>query len=150
LDTNVISAVAPASRNRQEAIAAWLDRMSDSLYLSVITAAEIRDGIAKAAREGASRKAADLTVWWDTVEHLYGVRILPFDLRAATIAGGFLDQARAAGRGPGLADVAIAAIAEARQLTILTRNTRDFLPFGVTVLDPFQALPPMVESRPDL
>jgi predicted nucleic acid-binding protein len=143
LDTNVISAVAPARSERPGALVDWLDAASISLYLSVVTATEIRDGIAKAMREDSTRKAAALEAWWDVVEHLYGDRILPFDLRAAKIAGKLTDIARAAGQAPGFADIAIAATAEAHGLTILTRNGKHFEPFGGLVLNPFEAIPPL-------
>lgn len=143
LDTNIISALAPSRAERLAALAAWLDTASDGLYLSVVTAAEIRDGIAKARREGATRKAALIAEWWDVAEHLYGGRILPFELRAATIAGQFTDAARAAGAAPGFADVVIAATAKANNLIVLTRNTKHFAPFGEPVLNPLEALPPL-------
>ncbi len=143
LDTDVISALAPTKKQRPGALVDWLDEASNGLYLSVVTAAEIRAGIAKASREGASRKAAALNMWWDAVEHLYGDRILPFDLRSATIAGKLIDAARGAGHAPGFADVAIAATAAANGLTILTRNRKHFDPFGGLTLNPFDALPPL-------
>ena len=143
LDTNVISALAPTRKSRSEALATWLDQASEALFLSVVTAAEIRDGIAKAAREGAVRKAADLREWWDAVEYLYFRRILPFDLPAAAIAGGMIDAARVAGHHPGFADIAFAATAQANGLTILTGNIRHFLGITDRVRDPFAALPPL-------
>lgn len=36
-------------------------------------------------------------------------------------------------------DALIAATAQVHGLTVVTRNVRDFRPFGVTVLDPFAA-----------
>lgn len=143
LDTNVISAVAPTARERSRALVNWLDEASNGLYLSVVTAAEIRGGIAKAARQGATRKATDLKAWWDAVEHLYADRILPFDLRAAAIAGKLIDHAKAFGHAPGFADIAIAATAETHGLTVLTRNSKDFEPLCGSVINPFDALPPL-------
>jgi len=143
LDTNVISAVAPARTERPYALVAWLEAASAGLYLSVVTCVEVRDGIAKAQREGATRKAAALEAWWDTIEHLYADRIMPFDLPAATIAGRLMDRARAAGQAPGFADVAIAATAQHHGLTILTRNGKHFGALGGSVLDPFEAIPPL-------
>jgi toxin FitB len=143
LDTNIISAVAPTKTERPAALVRWLDEASPGLHLSVVTVAEIRDGIAKALREGASRKAALLTEWWDVVEHLYGGKILPFDLPTARIAGQFMGAARGAGSVPGFADVVIAATANANGLVVLTRNTKHFRPFGGLVLDPLEALPPL-------
>lgn len=143
LDTNVISALAPTQKERPAALVDWLDEASNGLYLSVVTAAEIRAGVAKASREGASRKAVRLNEWWAAVEHLYGDRILAFDLPSAAIAGKLMDAARGAGHTPGFADVAIAATAEAHGLTILTRNRKHFDPFLGSTLDPFDALPPL-------
>jgi predicted nucleic acid-binding protein len=143
VDTNVISALAPTRKERLATLADWLDAASDHIYLSVVTAAEIRAGIAKASREGASRQAAALKLWWDAVEHLYGNRILAFDLRVAKIAGDLMDAAKAAGQAPGFADVAIAATAETHGLTVLTRNVKHFDSFGSEVLNPFDAIPPL-------
>ena len=141
VDTNVISALASTKPERPAPLIEWLDRRSDDLFLSVVTATEIRAGVAKAAREGATRKAANLHAWWDAVEHLYGDRILPFDLRAATIAGVLSGRAAAKGLHPGFADIAVAAIAEAHTLTVLTRNVQHFRPICDRVVDPFETLP---------
>ncbi len=141
VDTNVISALAPTKADRPRALIDWLDRRSDDLFLSVVTAAEIRAGIAMSSREGAPRKAERLAAWWDAVEHLYGDRILPLDLKAATIAGALADRATAKGRSPGFADIAIAATAASRALVLLTRNRRDFEPICERVIDPFETLP---------
>lgn len=148
LDTNVISAVAPTKQERPIELVEWLHQASDSLYLSVVTVAEIRDGIAKAAREGATRKAATLKAWWTAVEHFYGNRILDFDLRAAAIAGTMMDIARSAGQAPGFADVVIAATADAHGLTILTRNRKHFESLGGPILNPFDTLPPLPGVMP--
>ena len=141
VDTNVISALAPTKADRPAALVDWLDRRSDDLFVSVVTAAEIRAGIAKAAREGANRKAEALASWWDAVEHLYCDRILPLDLKAATIAGALSDRATARGRAPGFADIAIAATAKANELVLLTRNVRDFEAICDRVVNPFEATP---------
>lgn len=118
-----------------------MDAHSKSLFLSVVTLAEIEDGIAKARREGATRKSSDLASWLEAVLHLYGDRILAFDVPAARIAGDIADRARGQGHAPGFADIIIAATAQHHGLTILSRNVRHFEPLGVCVLDPFVALP---------
>jgi toxin FitB len=141
VDTNVISAAAPA-RPVPSALVEWMDAHSASLFLSVVTVAEIGDGIAKSRREGAKRKSSNLAAWLETVLHLYGDRILAFDAPAARIAGAMADLARAQGQRPGFADIIIAATARHHDLTILSRNLRHFEPLGVRVLDPFAALPP--------
>jgi predicted nucleic acid-binding protein len=139
VDTNVISASAP-SRPASDLIA-WMNQYSASLYLSTVTVAEIEDGIAKAKREKAARKAADLAAWLETLLHLYGDRILAFDLAAARIAGALSDLARGRGAKPGFADIMIAATARSYGLTILTRNGRHFEPLGVPTVNPFDGLP---------
>ena len=141
VDTNVISALAPTKTDRPAALIDWLDRRSDDLFLSVVTAVEIRAGIAKAARDGAKRKSESLESWWDAVEYLYGDRILPLDLNAATIAGALMDRAMAKGHAPGFADIAIASIAEARALVLLTRNTCHFEHICDRLINPFETLP---------
>lgn len=144
VDTNVISALAPSKRADAKDLAMWLDQASPHLFLSVITAAEVAAGIAKAEREGASAKARSLGEWWQAVEHFYAEKVLPFDLRCAHLVGRMLDRARA--HRPGFEDIAIAATAQAHGLTVLTRNLRHFVPLGVSALDPFQGLPPLPET----
>jgi predicted nucleic acid-binding protein len=142
VDTNVISSGAPTMVVRRPELAAWMESHSPALFLSAITIAEIADGIAKARREGATRKASDLSAWLRTVLHLYGDRVLPFDTGTAEIAGRLSDLARSRGHSPGFADIAIAATARRHDLTILSRNARHFAPMDVAVLDPFRTLPP--------
>jgi toxin FitB len=141
VDTNVISAAAPSKAAAPAGLVTWMDQRSAALYLSAVTIAEIEDGIAKARREGATRKAKQLTDWLETVLHLYADRILAFDVPAARMAGGLSDRARGAGHAPGFADVVIAATARCHGLTILTRNVRHFAPLGVAAVDPFKTLP---------
>ncbi len=136
----MISALAPACAGKAD-LAAWMDKHSDVLFLSAVTIAEIADGIAKARREGARRKAADLSGWLETVLHLYAERVLNFDVETAKLAGGLSDLARGQGQAPGFADIVIAATAQRHGLTILTRNLRHFVPLGVRVIDPFLVLP---------
>ena len=141
VDTNVLSAGAPGRRERSAALIEWMDVRSHELFLSAVTVAEVSDGIAKSRRTGSASRATALEDWLELVLHLYGERILPFDVPAARLAGELMDRARAAGRAPGFADVAIAAAAASRDLTILTRNLRHFAPLGVRAIDPFDTLP---------
>ena len=142
VDTNIISATAPTMAVKRPELIEWMDSRSSDLFLSAVTIAEVSDGIAKAKREGASRKAADLSAWLRTVLHLYGDRVLTFDSPTAEIAGALSDLARSRGHSPGFADIAIAATARRHDLTILSRNERHFAPMEVAVIDPFRTLPP--------
>lgn len=139
IDTNVISALAPSKRENSRALVEWLDAASSRLFLSVVSAAEVRSGIAKAECEGAATKARRLAEWWSSIEYLYADKLLPFDLRCAHIAGQIRDDARA--HQPGFEDIAIAATARAHDLIVLTQNLRHFEPLGVQAIDPFVTLP---------
>ena len=141
VDTNVISAAAPTAAVKHADLVEWMDSHSNDLFLSAVSVAEIADGIAKVKRQGAERKASDLSAWLQTVLHLYGDRVLAFDSATAQIAGALSDLARSRGRLPGLADVIIAATARRHDLIILSRNERHFAPMDVMVLDPFRQLP---------
>ena len=137
LDTDVLSAFAPGRQSIPPDAAAWFDDRTDELYLSAITAAEIEAGIAKLFRTGATRRAETLRMWFDRIVAVYADRVLSFDLAAARVAGALGDAAQAMGRHPGFADVAIAAIAKAHELVVVTLNQRHFDPLGVEVFNPF-------------
>ena len=141
VDTNVLSMGAPDLRAGAAALADWLDARSDELFLSTVTVAEIGDGIARLRRAGGLARADRLDDWLDVVLHLYGDRVLPFDVRAARLAGLLMDRARAAGQAPGFADLAIAATAGVHELTVLTRNVRHFGPLDIPAVNPFESLP---------
>lgn len=141
VDTNVISATPPTAAVKRAELIEWMDTHSSDLFLSAVTIAEMSEGIAKAKREGAKRKASNLSAWLRTVLHLYGDRVLPFDSPTAEIAGALADLARGRGHSPGFADVAIGATARRHNLIILSRNERHFTPMNVAVFDPFHTLP---------
>lgn len=134
VDTNVISETDPEKSKTPRPFR--IDRDAE-LYLTVVTLAELEAGVRKLARTGAARKAAALREWLDGVERSFASRILVYDQDAARIAGRLVDHARGQGFNINLADIQIAAIAEARGLIVLTRNVRDFAPLGVAHLDPF-------------
>jgi predicted nucleic acid-binding protein len=137
LDTNIISETALGRPGRDVSVLRWLEARTGSLFLSVVTVAEIEAGIAFATHREAHRKAEMLSGWLDAVLGLYGDRVLPLSLDAARAAGQLSGKARAAGLSPGFRDIAIAATAMQHGLTILTRNLRHFQPLGVAVFDPF-------------
>ena len=141
VDTDVLSTGAPSKSQPVTALIDWMHRNSGKLYVSVVTIAEIEDGIAKSAREGSSRKAARLREWLETLVHLYSARMLPFDLAAARIAGALSDGARGRGHTAGFADLANAAIARHHDLTILTCNLKHYAALGVPAHDPVAQLP---------
>ena len=141
VDTNILSAGAPGKTGAPPGLPGWMDRNSRHLYLSVVTIAEIEEGIAKARRTGATRRTNVLTDWLETLLHLYGNRVLTLDIAAARILGALADRAHGSGHNPGFADLAIAATAKRFGYTILTRNSRHFAILGVAMQNPFEALP---------
>jgi predicted nucleic acid-binding protein len=137
LDTDVLSAFAPGRPSIPQATASWFDDRTEALYLSAITAAEIEAGIAKLFRAGSARRRNALRVWFDRIVGLYADRVVSFDLASARIVGMLGDAAQTADRHPGFADIAIAAIAKARELVVVTMNKRHFDPLGVETFNPF-------------
>jgi toxin FitB len=140
VDTNIISSAAPG-RPAPYAIVEWMDTRSALLFLSVVTVAEIEDGIAKLIREERRVRARIWHHGWKRCCISTVSAFLVFDAPTARIAGGVADQARGRGHAPGFADIIIAATAKRHELTILSRNVRHFEPLGVAVLDPFVTLP---------
>ena len=64
-------------------------------------------------------------------------RVLPFDSAAAREYADIAASRRAAGRPVAPADCQIAAIARSRDLTIATRNVRDFADMEIELVDPW-------------
>jgi len=74
---HILSVGAPSKRGPSLSSLSGWNRNSERLYVSVVTITEIEDGIAKSRRGGATRKAARLHEWLETLVHLYSPRILP-------------------------------------------------------------------------
>jgi len=134
LDTNVLSE--PQRPQPDQQVMAWLDQVDeDRTYLSVITVGEIARGV-ELLDEG-KRKTA-LRHWLDAdLPARFGSRLLPIDRETALIWGGVMAGARSAGKGLGVMDAWIAASALRHRLTLVTRNTRDFVGLDVDLLDPW-------------
>ena len=135
LDTSVLSLLAPGRPALPDDLAAALRRHSDRLFLPTIALAEIREGICKLRRKGSASRAGLLDAWIGALRRDFGQRVLAFDADAAEAAGEIADHAVGIGRHPGFADVAIAGIAKARGLSVLTENQRHFEPLGIPAFD---------------
>lgn len=142
LDTSVASVLAPGRQAQAtEAGIAWLKTRELALHLSAMTVMEIRSGIERLIRAGATRRKAELSEWLDGLVKQFADRMLVFDHEVAMIAGRIEGEAVATGRHPGLADIIIAATASRHGLTVLTQNVRHFQPLGVPIINPFQEAP---------
>lgn len=131
LDTNVVSEL---RRPRPHGgVVAWLRSVDDAnLHVSAVTLGEIQAGI-ELAREQDPAKAAELERWADQVAGSYNV--LAMDARTFRASVRLMHR-----RSDTLyEDAMIAATAMVHQLTVATRNVRDFEPFGVATFDPFAA-----------
>ena len=135
LDTNVISE--PLKANGEPKVVAWIDaQVLETLYLSAITLAELRYGVA--ALPDGKRKAALRTSLQERVLPMFSSRILPFDAESTDAYAALCIRVRAAGKGIGTADAYIAAIASARGFTVATRDTGPFEAAGLPVINPWE------------
>ena len=135
IDTNVLSElwrVAPDPK-----VLAWMDaQVVETLFLSAITVAELRFGLA-AMTQGKRRAIYQERLEREVLPAFAG-RVLPFDLDASKAYGELMARARVgAGLAIGNADGYIAATAAARGLMIATRDTSPFKAAGLAVIDPW-------------
>lgn len=119
----------------------WLAQRfrENALFLSSITVLEIQKGITKLelVKNGNPARARELQFWLQALVGQYGGSILAVDTRIAFAAGRLDGAMRARGHNGQLADILIAATAEAHGLVVVTANVRDFEPLGVECLAPF-------------
>lgn len=129
LDTNVVSELRRPKPHG--GVVAWLEGVPDEqLHLSAVTLGELQAGV-EITREQDVAKAEEIEAWIDQVERVSNV--LPLD--GAT----FRVWARLMHRRSDklIEDALIAATALVYNLTVVTRNVRDFEPLGVKTLNPF-------------
>jgi len=136
VDTNVISELWKAAPDPN--VLAWIDaQMIETLYLSAITVAELRFGLA--AMPAGKRRA----IYQDRLEGevlpAFNGRVVPFDLDASQAYADLMVASRAAGKAIGKADGYIAATAAARGLMVATRDTSPFEAAGLNIINPWKA-----------
>ncbi|MDB5769264.1 MAG: hypothetical protein JWQ61_4078 [Collimonas fungivorans] len=132
VDTNVISEARKGKKANRGAREFWQSVDPDSLYLSVQTIGEIRRGVEIIKNRGDTVQAKALERWLDILVAGYADRILAFDEDCAQVWGKLMSPSN---QHP--IDKQIAAIGLIHGLTIVTRNTNDFLGTGVRLLNPF-------------
>jgi hypothetical protein len=116
----------------------WIDAQPiETLYLSAISVAELRFGIA-ALPEGRRREGLQTNLETRILPRFAG-RVLPFDLVASQAYGELMSKARAAGAAIPVADGYIAATAVSRRMAVATRDTAPFHTAGVAVVNPWTA-----------
>ena len=107
---------------------------AENLFVSVISIGEISKGVALLSE---SQKKRALENWLRTLERYYADRLLPIDLETSRIWGEITAAAQKAGRVVDATDGLIAATALRHGLRVMTRNTADFEPTGVLLLNPW-------------
>ena len=136
LDTNVISE--PLKLEGDAGVLAWLDAQAiETLYLSAISLAELRFGIA--ALPPGKRRDTLHTSLEQRVVPLFAKRILSFDTAASDAYAVIRARARALGKAIAAADGYIAATATTHGLVVATRDTGPFEAAGLTVVNPWNA-----------
>ena len=134
IDTNVVSELMLAAPSLE--VLAWMDdQPTHELFVTAVTEAEVRTGIALLADGARRRGLADAAE--RAMSGLFAGRILPFDSGAARAYADIAATRRAAGRPISQSDCQIAAIAFSRGMAVATRNVRDFSGTGVEVIDPW-------------
>ena len=135
IDTNVLSEIRKIqSSHTPPEFLAWFNAINlNDCYLSVITLLEIEQGILRVRHRGDEAQFMRLQQWLnDTVIPTFNQRILPIDRHTARICV----RLHVPDQRP-YNDALIAATAIRHDLTLVTRNVRDFAELNVPLLNPF-------------
>ena len=134
LDTNVLSEVQRPTPDLK--VLGWLDAIDeDRAYISVASIAELRRGI---ALMDDGRRRDTLAAWVaNDLPARFADRILPIDRDVAEHWGDLMAQSRRSGVALSVMDGFFAATALAKNLTLVTRNVKDFASFDVPLFNPW-------------
>jgi predicted nucleic acid-binding protein len=137
LDTNIPSELIRARPDPR--VIDWVyTRDEQSLYLSAVSIGELRRGFVILRT---SKRRTELELWFenDLVPRFRG-RILPVTYSVADRWGILDGECQLRGTPLNTADGMIAATALEHDLTVVTRNVKDFAGLGVTVFSPWDAV----------
>ena len=139
IDTNVVSEWTKGQPD--PGVMRWLHEVDeDRLFLSAASLAELRHGVERLA---AGARRARLAAWLDTdLPERFTGRVLVIDAPTAHEWGRLMARAQGMGRSLGAMDAWFAATAVHLQLTLVTRNVRDFDYLGLPLLNPWQDAQP--------
>lgn len=129
LDTNIVSELRKIKPHG--AVVFWLENTPDTeLYLSAVTLGEIQAGI-EITRDQDVVKAEMIEVWANQLANAYN--ILPLDGQTFRLWAKLMHKQS----NTVYEDAMIAATALIHNLTVVTRNVRDFERFNVSIINPF-------------
>ena len=135
LDTCVISELIKPDFNKK--VHTWLK--SEKLYnlnVSVISIGEIWRGIQKLPESAKRRKLLD---WFDDeVVKFYYKRMIPIDFDTVLVWGKLYSDLEKIGKPMPTIDSFIASTALAKNMTVATRNTNDFINTGCKLFNPWE------------
>ena len=135
LDTNVLSEFSRA-RVPDQHVDRWLKTIAEeSLFASVLTFAEIRRGIELLP---SGKRRNQLEQWQEEVGVSFETRLLPVTKSIADRWAVLSAQAQRRGTPLANIDGLIAATALEHDLTLATRNVKDFTDLGVTIFNPWK------------
>jgi predicted nucleic acid-binding protein len=136
LDTNVM--LEPLRQAPEPRVIEWIDAQAmETLFLSAITVAELRAGVAllpKGKRRSWLHENLEKRVL-----PLFAGRVLAFDLSCTQAYATLIAKSLSLGLPIAAADGYIAAIAAANGFSIAARNTKPFEAVGSTVINPWKA-----------
>jgi len=131
LDTNIISELRKVKPHG--GVLTWLKTISDAdLYISAVSIGQIQAGI-EITREQDAIKAKNLSAWLNKLMHLYN--ILPMDAQTFRIWATLMHRESNTVN----EDAMIASTALSNELTVVTRNVKDFKRFKVPIFNPFDS-----------
>jgi predicted nucleic acid-binding protein len=125
-DTNIISELARPRPNT--GVLSWAATVS-TISLSAVSVEEILYGLAW-------KPHPRIRLWFDGFLTA-GCTVLPITTEIAKRCGQLRGEFQAKGQSRTQADMLIAATAQVHQLTLVTRNVRDFTDCGIPLLNPF-------------
>jgi predicted nucleic acid-binding protein len=137
VDTNVPSELTRPSPDAR--VRHWVEVQDNaSLHLSVVSVGEIRKGFTLLPQ---SKRRTQLEEWFEFyLLPLFGDRILPVSQAVGDRWGVISAECQLRGAPLNTADGLIAATALEHDLTIVTRNVKDFAELGVDILNPWDVI----------
>ena len=134
LDTNIISELMRTNPARE--VVNWLDaQASETVFITSVTVAEISYGLE--ALPAGKRYHALQSRFQRFVTQAFQERILNFNQEAAYSYGKLMAHRKRVGRPMSVPDGQIAAIALVRDMTLVTRNIKDFDCIELDLINPF-------------